>query len=282
MSADHRDAPARRAYLSICAIYRDEADYLAEWIAFHRLVGVERFFLYNNNSVDAHADVLESFISDGIVTVHDWPQFPGQTGAYEHCLRNHGHETRWMAFIDLDEFLFSPTYAPLPAVLVDYETYPAVVVHWATFGTSGHRTKQPGLVIETYVRRAREEDGVNLFFKSIVDPARTIAPLGDNPHVFSYTAGYAVDEDTRPVPRGAGGVLPVCFSRLRLNHYLTKSEEQWREKLAKPLACNGEPRKNSFVAKWQVDLNEVVDETITAYVPALTEMLAKQPALPSR
>ena len=41
------------AYLSVCAIYRDEAHYLAEWIEFHRLVGVERFFLYNNGDREA-------------------------------------------------------------------------------------------------------------------------------------------------------------------------------------------------------------------------------------
>ena len=34
-------------YLSICAIYRDEAPYLVEWIEFHRLVGVEHFYLYD-------------------------------------------------------------------------------------------------------------------------------------------------------------------------------------------------------------------------------------------
>ena len=34
-------------YLSICAVYRDEGPYLREWIEFHRLVGVERFYLYD-------------------------------------------------------------------------------------------------------------------------------------------------------------------------------------------------------------------------------------------
>lgn len=39
-------------YLSIGAIFKDEAPYLAEWIEFHRLVGVEHFFLYDNLSTD--------------------------------------------------------------------------------------------------------------------------------------------------------------------------------------------------------------------------------------
>ena len=281
MNANRQRAASTRSYLSICAIYRDEADYLAEWVAFHRLVGVERFFLYDNNSVDAHEEVLESHISDGTVTVHEWPQFPGQTAAYAHCLQNHGHQTRWMAFIDLDEFLFSPTYQPLPTVLRDYESYPAVAVHWATFGTSGHQAKPQGLVSANYLQRARDEAWINVFMKSVVDPARTIAPLDENPHCFSYKEGRAVDEERRPVPDDLGAMEHVCFSRLRINHYLTKSEEQWRDKLAEPMACNGLPRKESFVGKMGGDMNEVTDETITEYVPALTEMLAKQPVLPS-
>jgi hypothetical protein len=35
-------------YLSICAIFRHEAPYLREWIEFHKLIGAERFFLYDN------------------------------------------------------------------------------------------------------------------------------------------------------------------------------------------------------------------------------------------
>lgn len=38
----------RLAYLPICAIFKEEAPYLPEWIEFHRLMGVERFFLYDN------------------------------------------------------------------------------------------------------------------------------------------------------------------------------------------------------------------------------------------
>jgi hypothetical protein len=43
---------------AICAVFRDEAPYLAEWVEFHRLVGVEHFFLYDDRSRDASRDVL--------------------------------------------------------------------------------------------------------------------------------------------------------------------------------------------------------------------------------
>ena len=66
--------PADRggAYLTACTIYRDDAAYLAEWIEFHRLVGVERFFLYDNGSTDHHREVLAGYVAEGLVTVQEW------------------------------------------------------------------------------------------------------------------------------------------------------------------------------------------------------------------
>ena len=55
----------RRVYLAACTIYRDDADYLGEWIEFHRLVGVERFVLYDNGSTDDHLDVLAPYLEEG-------------------------------------------------------------------------------------------------------------------------------------------------------------------------------------------------------------------------
>jgi len=45
---------AERPYLAVCAIYRWATEYLREWIVFHRLQGVERFFMYDNENDDDH------------------------------------------------------------------------------------------------------------------------------------------------------------------------------------------------------------------------------------
>ena len=74
---------------------------------------MERFFLYDNGSVDGFRQVLAPYVADGIVEAHDWAERP-QYKAYDDCLARHGAEARWIAFIDLDEFLFSPTGARCP------------------------------------------------------------------------------------------------------------------------------------------------------------------------
>ena len=43
--------PARFRYeLAACLKFKNEARFLAEWIRFHQLAGVEHFFLYYNNN----------------------------------------------------------------------------------------------------------------------------------------------------------------------------------------------------------------------------------------
>src|SRR5271165_4385432 len=59
--------------LAICAIFQNEAPYLKEWIEFHKLVGVQHFYLYNNLSTDDYITVLAPYIDTKEVDLVDWP-----------------------------------------------------------------------------------------------------------------------------------------------------------------------------------------------------------------
>jgi Glycosyltransferase family 92 len=253
------------AYLSVCAIYRNEAPYLAEWIEFHRLVGAERFFLYDNNSTDRHEAVLAPYVSDGIAVVYPWPQHPGQQAAYDHCLAQHGGESRWIAFLDVDEFLFSPQTRPVAELLPDYEQWAAVGVNRVMFGTSGHKEKPDGLAIESYVMKWPAAQSI----KSIVDPGRTVRCL--NPHAFIYREGdFAVDEHKRPIDGWFTDEFTV--EHLRINHYYTRSEAEFREKLRHVRADNAKLREQP--KNWARTVGREKDDAITAYVPAVRDAIA--------
>jgi hypothetical protein len=109
--------------------YRNEAPYLREWIEFHRLVGVERFFLYDNESTDEHQQVVAPYVSTGLATVESWSGAGLQHEAFTHCFQQHREDARWIAFIDADEFLFSPR-SSVAGVLRDLEDYPGVASTW--------------------------------------------------------------------------------------------------------------------------------------------------------
>ena len=270
-------------YLAACTIYRNAASYLAEWIEFHRLFGVQRFFMYDNGSTDEHRDVLAPYVGDGVVVVHDWPMpFAGRHGkgralprAFDHCLQTHREGARWIAFMDLDEFLFSPSGTPLPELLSEYEGHAAVCVSRAEFLSSGHRARPAGLVIENYVHRRRVRPDDHVPVKSIVDPKRTVFALGS--HTFVYREGRAVDEGHRAVEQlDSRGLKPVSWSKFRIHHYASKSEQELESKQERFQSLGGFRRARGPAMGARGD----VDETLTASAPAVREAIkrARTPA----
>ena len=76
--------------LAICAIFQNEASYLKEWIEFHKLQGVEHFYLFNNRSNDQPEKVLDEYVKKGEITLVRWPhigQVYAQYTCYDHCLK---------------------------------------------------------------------------------------------------------------------------------------------------------------------------------------------------
>lgn len=252
-------------YLAGCAIFRDEAPYLGEWLEFHLLVGFEHLFLYDNLSEDGYAEVLAPYIAAGAVTLTAWPEFPGQISAYDDCVRSQAGDWRWIAFIDVDEYLFSPRLRPVPEILSRYEQLPGLGVLWAMFGPSGHATRPPGLTIESYLSRHVGRRNPRQF-KSVVEPAAVARCFG--PHSFGYRDPVRWPA---PVPRFAH------WDELRVNHYFTRSEEELEAKLGRRLAHTGrmrDVRRPEVVTRGPT----VRDEAIAAYAPALRTALARRGA----
>lgn len=137
--------------VSICAIFKDEAHNFKEWIEFHKIVGTEHFYLYNNFSSDNFLDVLKPYIEEGLVTLTEWPFVQGQMKAYEHCFENHKNDSKWISFLDLDEFIVPIKSESLSAWLQKMERFPCVLVYWKMFGTSGRvEGNKQKLVVEQY------------------------------------------------------------------------------------------------------------------------------------
>lgn len=137
--------------IAICGIFKNEAPFLKEWIEYHEMIGVEHFYLYNNNSEDKFQEVLQPYIDRGLVTLTDWPYDQAQMKAYQHYYETFRHETQWVSFLDIDEF-FCPRYKEnLYEWIKTKDKYPVLLVYWRMFGTSGllyHN--QEKLVIEQY------------------------------------------------------------------------------------------------------------------------------------
>ncbi len=233
-----------RAGIGIGLIVRNEAAHIAEWARFHHAVGVRRFVVYDGASTDGTIEVLRAALPADCLTVIPWAQnlrdarldreIHNQVLAYAHCASNFGADLRWMAFIDVDEFLIPTRGASLTEALDGLDA-PYVALPWHMFGHSGHDAPPAGGVLRNYTRRSPDPmsdlRGVRAF-KSLVDPCRLTAL---RVHSAETDAGDAVWNDAgRRFPM-AGREKPDFYStaRVQLNHYYARSRQELEAKISR-------------------------------------------------
>ena len=237
--------------VAICAIFREEAPFLADWIAFHREAGVTQFYLYNNFSTDNFQEILAPFIEDGSVVLYDWPVDVGQLPAYRHCLKHHCQDARWIAFIDIDEFLFSANGGNLADCLLLYRGLPGVHVWQAFFGASGH-VKRPDLPVPlAYTLRAPLS---RTTVKTIANP-RQVYKAGV--HEMKFWLGKSVDTAERVMEKAQAPVLDV----LRINHYWSRSIADLHQKVARGDASTASKRVLAWHLEFEKTLNAEPDQS---------------------
>lgn len=128
----------KKYYIAICTIFKDEAMTIKEWIEYHKLIGVDHIYLYNNQSTDNYLDIITPYIKDNFITLVNWNYPPpAQVSAYQHFRDSFWDETNWITFIDIDEYLCPKRVLNLKDWLTKYENFPSLTIYWKMFGSSG-------------------------------------------------------------------------------------------------------------------------------------------------
>jgi len=254
--------------LAAVAIFRQEAPFLNEWLEFHRAMGVSHFYLYNNFSTDDFRAVLRPWVESGVVTLYEWPVKTGQLAAYWHCVRRHAMHHRWLAFFDIDEFLFSPTGKSVVEVLEPYGDLPGLFVDSPFFGAAGHAERPAAPTTRAFTRRAPL---TRTSVKTIANPRWIYAMR--NVHAFKFLRGEALNTARGPLePR------KVRLDLLRLNHYWSRSLADLGDKIARGDASTPHPRDPTWHLDFERSLNEEEDLSIIH----ILDRIAKSESSPTR
>jgi hypothetical protein len=260
-------------FLSIVAITKNEGHNMREWIEYHILVGVEKFYIYDNESTDGTLDILRPYIESGIV---DYTYFPGhkqQRPAYLDAFQKHGHDTNWIAPIDMDEFIVPLEYETIPQFLKNLPaTATQLCVGWMVYGNSGHENKHEGLVIEAFKYNSGKASNVGKF---IAKPRYITDVLG---HKGVMTAGNTVDENGEIIKHTAwykdrrlkGGFK---INKMRISHYQIKSWEEYSLKYERGAAGSGNYKKYTRKTYDKLNDNSVLDTTMDKYIQPLKNIL---------
>ena len=209
-------------YLGLCAIAKDETPFLREWVGYHQYIGFEKIYIYDNESAVPVRDALADFYDAGVFDSYSLQGKGMQLTAYNHCLKNHGHEFEWLAFFDLDEFLCLKRDCDARVLMRDYEAYSGISINWDMFGSSGFLGRPQGMVTRKY----RQSLGYTINCKCIVRPAQVRLIL--SPHHFLFHEGVSVNADEETT---VGAYTPPAVDRVCLNHYWSRSQQDYEDKL---------------------------------------------------
>ena len=270
------DSTAFKYKLAMLAIAKNEADYISEWLSFHKLQGVECVFLYDNESTDGMKDVLQPYIDDGFVVYHTIQGKGKQMEAYNDAIKRYGDQCKYMAVIDCDEFLLpvdtNETLIDVIDRTFEKDRYAGGVgVNWCLYGSSGIEEKTEGLVIERFLNRAQASFEKNVHIKSIVKP-QTVK-LFRNPHNPQYQRGfYTIDMEGHLI--GSFYHQIASFCGLRINHYFCKSKQEWvdRRKIGRGDKVDVVRKIDDFYAH---DRNDVYDDIALKYARNVKNLMSK-------
>jgi len=274
------------------AFTKNEGRFLLEWIAYHRLIGVDDFLIYTNDCGDGSPALLDRLEEMGIVAHLPNPALPGEqpqnkalSAALEHPFVKRAD---WVLQIDPDEFLVVKTGSGTISDLI--ATAPGadvIAVQMRFFGDNGFsRLPDDVLVTECLTGASLEDFAQNRIVKSL---AR------NDPRFDKVTANHmpAFDPAKGWIPRifngGGEEVPPESFNRERfrempdagrsmrhaqLNHYCIRTLADFRAKKHRGTAANNDKKLHRKFFDLR-NRNEVQDLTIQRHLPGVKRQMAE-------
>ncbi|MDE3285615.1 glycosyltransferase family 2 protein [Lacticaseibacillus paracasei] len=251
----------RREPYIVC-IVKDEADYIEEWLAFHHLMGIKGFYIYDNGSTDETRKIIKKYAVEYNIQYIYYPGDSMQSKAYMDAVRRTRNKHIWLLTIDADEFLVSVNgerFADWLAHFSNKDTQ--ILIGWMMFGSSGEKFKKRGLVIDRFKHHATNEHIAS--YKAVVKPEFVVA--SNMPHMYSVV-GRTVDENSTriwyyPYP-GLRGSRPSSKEQFRINHYYTKSLEEYKTKSNRGDAFDANIMLKSMKEFHVQDRNEETDDLL--------------------
>lgn len=231
---EQEEAAIRYPYfLSMVAVVRNENDYLEEWIRYHvEELGFDHFYIYDNES-DVPAETYlksKNFRHLDKVTFVPFQTTENvQQDSHNDFLKKFGKETKWFLPADPDEYVIVKERGKtLKEFLAENSRYAIIECVWHHFNANGHEKKTAGTDMERFTKEAdwhygkyrgkrfAQSNRVRNMVNHVPQP-RTHAEINSNPQEEFF----------------------------QLNHYYTRSYEEWLEKMKRGTAVPYARRKYS-------------------------------------
>jgi hypothetical protein len=205
---------------ALVCIAKNEDNYIEEWIRYNTKLGFSHIFIYAND--------WQYTAKQNNVTVIPMGGLAKQVVAYNHFKQNLSTNFNWAAFFDVDEFLVLNKHKYLGDFLSEYSDCNAIGINWAIFGNNGHEDVQDTHnVIERFTRRGKEDFKSNNGYPN--SHVKSIVRLPCN-HFQDVHNIHGTWFNLNKEPRTSPFNMPINWDIAQLNHYITKSTQEFKMK----------------------------------------------------
>jgi len=260
-----------RYKLAIMAIFKEEHNYMQEWLDHHINQGISHFYLYNNDpNIEKYPYLLDGKYKK-YVTLIEWINIDNKTQtvqkqAYSDCVKNYHKEYDYIMALDLDEFIFTTNGYKVIDIInsINKCDVKAFKIPRYNYGSNGHLVKPKGNVVNNYRMREKTCSSYKTIANSeCIDINKNFFGV----HDFNLIdgSGKIYNEIFNYKYTGVPNKCPINFVNeipLVINHYYTKSKEEYlkRCELWKTGGVNRiGVRKNCENNFNKVDVNEIYD-----------------------
>ena len=119
--------------------------FLRQFVEYHLLVGVEHFFLYDQESDAMSYREMQPYVDEGLVTWVPWSFRKGyirsQTEQMNHANKRYALLSEWLLLTDLDEYVVPIKHDKITDYLEDYVTARVCAIQMLSYGFRGTKAK---------------------------------------------------------------------------------------------------------------------------------------------
>ncbi len=247
---------------SIClvAILKNEEKFLDEWLVYHQLIGVDHFFLYDDNQTLP----LKNFLTPHFkyVTVINWRESnagylreKSQIRAYNDACKKYIKGYEWVIFLDADEFIVLKEHVSLSEFLKGFDNASSISLNWHLFGHNGFDV-DPERLITTSMTRRRLKPSLEVKTITRVEAIDSV----DSAHFCNLKTGIRVDANNKFWGEELyAGKTDVAH----INHYYCRSFNRWMERVERGDVNYNPTGKVILEQRWRYNKDSCFKQFVT-------------------
>tara|TARA_Y100001938_G_C8041496_1_gene406388 strand:- start:153 stop:1067 length:915 start_codon:yes stop_codon:yes gene_type:complete len=142
-------------YLTVATSIRTKyPNNVIQWFLWNKFIGVDYFYIVDDNSDSEISEILKRHLdSVTVIPIQEIGKEASQVDLYQHLYEEYKNASKWMMFIDDDEFIFpSSSNLNFSNFLKKFENARGVELNWRNFSPQAQRENPSGdkLILDFY------------------------------------------------------------------------------------------------------------------------------------